>query len=107
MKTLLLFLILTVTAFAEPGALTGTNGQQPLTTTARQIVSAGNSRQRAAIVRNIDATISIYVGYNADVSSTTGMLLKAGESFTFNTRAAIYGVAASGTPTAAYVTEND
>lgn len=107
MKTLLVLLLLTASAFAEPGALTGTNGQQPLSTTARQIVSAGNSRQRAAIVRNLDATISIYVGYNSDVSSTTGFLIKAGESLTLNTRAALYGVAASGTPTAGYITEND
>lgn len=107
MKTLLVLLLLTASAFAEPGALTGTNNQQPLTTTARQIVSAGNSRQRAAVVRNMDTTISIYWGYNADVTSTTGFLIKAGESVTINTRAAIYGVAASGAPVACYFTEND
>ena len=107
MKILFLLLITSAIALAEPGATTGTNGQQPLTTTARQIVSAGTSRQRCAIVRNQDATISIYIGYNANVSSTTGILLKAGESITINTRAAIYGVAASGAPTAGYLTESD
>lgn len=112
MKSILLALLLmTAVSFAAPddkyGSTVFATGQQPLSTTAVQVVPAGTSRQLAAIVRNQDAAISIYIGNTAGVTSTTGILLKAGESITINTRAAIYAVAASGTPTAGYLTESD
>lgn len=110
MKTLLLLLLLTTSAFADPNDKYGSKviatGQQPLGATAVQVVPAGTTRQLSALVRNQDASISIYVG-GVGVTANNGILLKAGESITINTIAAIYAVAASGTPTAGYLTESD
>lgn len=79
--------------------------QATLSTTASQI-SALNSARRGIIVRNVDAAISIYVGATG-VTSSTGFLVKAGETVSVTTTAAIFAVAASGTPVVNILTEND
>lgn len=108
MKKLLLALLLTASvAFAEPGAFGITTGQKALSTTAAEVTPiSGNARQRAVIIRNHDASISVYIG-NPGVTSATGILLKAGETITINTRGAVSAVAASGTPTVGFLIESD
>lgn len=78
-------------------------GQQTLSTSAA-LVSGGSSSRGTVLVRNLDASISIYVG-SAGVTSSTGMLIKAGESITIRTSGALYAVAASGTPAVAVLEE--
>lgn len=72
--------------------------QTALSVTASAIAVAFPGR-RMAEVKNTDASISVYVGASG-VTSSTGHLLKAGESFVFEDfDGAIYAVAASSTPT--------
>lgn len=87
------------------GTASITTAQRTLSTSASVVLAADNGRH-SALIRNLDTTISIYVGATG-VTSTTGMLLKAGESITITSKAALYAVAASGTPVAATLAEND
>lgn len=80
-------------------------GQATLSTTASQVV-ASNSARHTTSIRNLDASISIYIGA-AGVTSSTGHLIKAGEAFTVVSTAAVYAVAASGTPAVSHFDEND
>lgn len=80
-------------------------GQAALSTTAAQVIAA-NTARHTVLVRNNDASISIYVGASG-VTSATGLLLKAGESVEITTTAAVFAVSASGTPTVSYFAEND
>jgi hypothetical protein len=82
-------------------------GQNVLSTTAELLVPYRASRKRAVVKCFDSAAVSIYVGSAQGVTSSTGMEIKAGESFSLYTTAAIYAVAASGTPTAGYVEEHD
>lgn len=70
-----------------------------------QVLAAKNSRIRA-VFKNVDSSITIYLG-TGTVSSSTGMPLLAGESITLHTRAAVKALAASGTPSLAIVDEFD
>lgn len=86
-------------------AATITSGQATLSTAASQVVALSTTR-RSIVIRNNDASISIYVGVTG-VTSSTGVLVKAGESISINTTAAIFAVAASATPTVSYLAESD
>lgn len=74
--------------------------QQTLSGTAAQVASA-NRHASNVTIKNVDASITIYVGA-AGVTSATGFALAAGESISFpnfSLRAGgLYAVAASGTP---------
>lgn len=70
-----------------------------LSTAAAQIVAA-NALPNQRTIKNTDASITIYVG-PAGVTAANGFPLKPGESVKFdapNTTAALFAVAASGTP---------
>lgn len=78
-----------------------TNADTSVDTTAggTQIVAARNSR-RYVIIKNTHASITIYVGSSDEtVASTLGMELKAGESMTLHTTAALKALAASSSVT--------
>lgn len=77
-----------------------TTFQVTLATTAKRVLAAAADVDRRFVeVKNTDASISMYIGYNSAVSSTTGHLLKAGEAFDWdNYVGEIWFVAASGTP---------
>ena len=75
-------------------------GQVATSTAAATFVVARPTRE-SVLLRNLDTTISVYVGV-ATVTSANGMLLKAGESIEVKTTALIQVIAASGTPTVAY-----
>lgn len=77
--------------------------QVALSTTAAQVVAARNQRHRV-VIKNIDSTITIYVGASG-VTASDGFQLLAGESVALHTTAAVFAVAASGTPSAAYLEE--
>lgn len=74
--------------------------------TSASLISAASTTRHAILIRNVDATISVYVGVSG-VSSTTGFLLKAGESVSIYSTAAIYGIAASAAPAVNTLSEND
>lgn len=113
MKHLILFLILAagLSAFGDstwsvPGRASEiATGQNALSTTAEEVL-AGNKARRSCVILNNDASISVYIG-TATVSSSTGILLKAGAAITINTTGPIYAIAASGTPTVSFLAEND
>ena len=76
--------------------------QNALSTTAEEAFAARSTR-RSGIIQNLDATITMYVGANGQVSSTTGARLLAGESMPWYSTRAVWMVAASGTPSAAFI----
>jgi hypothetical protein len=89
---------------AEPtGAAHLATGQVASSTTAGTLVIARSTRT-SVLFRNLDATISVYIG-PATVTSGNGMLLKAGESVSFTDVGLIQVIAASGTPTIAFADE--
>lgn len=60
------------------------------------LLIAARATRRGAIVTNTDSTTSIYVGPSG-VSTSNGEVIKAGNSLSIETTAAIYCVAGSGT----------
>ena len=76
--------------------------QEALSTTPEEAFGERLTR-RAGIIQNLDGTITVYVGVNAQVASTTGFRLLAGESMPWYSTAAVWAVAASGTPSVAFV----
>lgn len=79
-----------------------TTGQVSITTTATQVVASDT--RNSVVILNQDAAINMYIGV-AGVTSSTGILLKAGSSITITNNAAVFAVAASGTPVAGYLVE--
>ena len=70
-----------------------------------QVLAAKNTRTRA-VFKNLDTSITIYLG-TGTVSSSTGIPLLAGESIALHTKGAIKALSASGTPSLAIVDEYD
>src|SRR3990167_3602121 len=72
-----------------------------------QVVAARVGRTRL-IVRNLSTTITVYVG-NSDEASSTGFPIfsgsSGGESGALFTEAEVFAIAASGTPSVAYIEE--
>lgn len=87
------------------GGKTLANGQVATSGTAGTLVAA-NLTRRSVTVKNLDTTITVYIGV-ATVSAANGMPLKAGESISVDTTALIQVIAASGTPTVAYLEVSD
>ena len=83
-------------------ALTGTERviatQNALSTTAEKIASISAGRHRI-VVKNIDPSITVYLGGDSSVTSSTGFQVLAGESFPVYSKGEVYAIAASGTPT--------
>ncbi len=79
------------------------NGQVATSTTSAELVATRAQRSNCT-VKNLDASITVWIG-TGTVTTANGMELKAGESITLVTTAAINGRSASGTPTIAYVEE--
>jgi len=82
-----------------------TTGQVTVDTTVGGIViKASNASRRSIIIRN-QGTVDMYIGPSG-VTSTSGLLIKAGESITLDRNtAAIYGIVASTSTTAGYLEE--
>lgn len=98
-----LFLVAFLALATVQAGDTLTSGQVALSTTAASVATVSATR-RAITVKNIDATISVYVGITG-VTSSTGYLLKAGEFVRIESGAAVFAVAASGTPSVAFIAE--
>lgn len=77
--------------------------QVATSTTSAQAIAARPGRRRL-IIKNIDPSITIYIGIGTVVSSTS-MPLLAGESIALETNAAVNALSASGTPALAYIEE--
>lgn len=106
MKFLLVFLLFTVSSLGAGSEIT--TFHQTLSGTAAE-VSAFDARRTSILIRNLDTSISIYVGKSTVTTSsgTGGILVKAGESITINSSAEIYAIAASGTPVIAVFIEKN
>jgi len=87
---------------ADYGARQFSSSTNALSTTAEIVLAARPSRI-SAILLNTDAAIDMYVGDSA--VDSTYFPLKPGASVTVTTIAAVYAVAASGTPTLAIYEE--
>lgn len=87
------------------GATNYVNSQVATSTVAATLVVARETR-RGCLVRNLDTTISVYIGA-ATVTSANGMLLKAGESVVIQGKGLYQVISASGTPTVAVMDEYD
>ncbi len=79
------------------------NASQAATSTSASQVLAARLTRRSVSVKNLDSSITIYIGHDGTVSSTTGMELKAGESISIDSSAAIFAISASGTPRLAFL----
>lgn len=87
------------------GVLNHATGQVTLnSSTATLVVPAREGRSRA-LLRNLSASITVYIGDSSVTSSTGWPLLSAaggGESFAAFDESAIYAIAASGAPVVTY-----
>ena len=88
---------------AVQGALHHANSQVTTSTTAGTLIIARGTRT-SCLIRNLDATISVYIG-SATVTSANGMLLKAGESVVVTDKTLLQVIAASGAPVVAVFDE--
>lgn len=83
--------------------------QTAISTSATQVAAARLGRVRV-VVRNLDTSITVYVGASG-VTTGEGFPLyggtPAGESVALFTEAAVYAIAASGTPNIAVIEEWD
>ena len=79
-------------------------GQAALTTASSTIVSARPGRRRVTI-KNMDASIVITVNSSIAAATATGFPIAAGATLTLDTAAVITAIAASGTPSVAYIEE--
>lgn len=75
-------------------------------TVAAQALSARATR-RKVYVKNIDASVVIYIGHDNTVSSTTGFALAAGAVVELDTAAAIWAISASVTPRLSFIETYD
>jgi hypothetical protein len=79
-------------------------GQVALSTTATQVRAATANRQLCS-VRNLDASIFIYIGTSSGVTTSNGYLLRPYEALDVRSTTAIYAIAASGTPSCCFYEE--
>ncbi len=87
------------------GAANMANGQIAATTTPATLVAARPTR-RSVTIKNINTSISVYVGL-ATVSSANGMLLRSGESISVDYVGLIQVVAGSNSPNVSYIETYD
>jgi hypothetical protein len=73
-----------------------------LSTAASQVLAARDTRT-VAVIKNVDAAITVYIGEDDGVGAADGFELLAGESAPFPTTAAIWAEAASGTPNVSFM----
>ena len=93
---------------ADRGTRKILTNQNALSTTAERVDSAAASpTRRSILIQNLDAAITVYWGAADTVTSATGGRLIAGSSVRLYTQAAVYMIAASGTPTVAITEEYD
>ena len=81
------------------------NDQLALSVTSATVRPARGNR-RSIVLKNLDGGITIYVG-TGTITSANGMELKPGESIELFTTDSVDAIAASGTPTVAYIEEFD
>lgn len=85
----------------EQGAANWATGQVTLSASASQIVSSRATR-RAIMVTNTDAAIKVYVGTSNAVTTSTGQIVPVGLSVSIPITAAVWAIAASGSPVITY-----
>lgn len=90
---------------AQVGAANIATNQVALSVTAGTLVAARATR-RSVMIKNLDPSIKVYIG-PATVTVANGMELKGGESVSVDWVGLIQGIAASGTPTVAYMETYD
>jgi hypothetical protein len=88
---------ITGTISASAGGAAHAATSQVTTSTTAGTLAIARATRVSCLVRNLDASITVYVG-KATVTSGNGTPLKAGESFAFTTQELVQVIAASGTP---------
>lgn len=78
-------------------------GQSPVGISSSLIIAA-NTNRKSVTITNTSATTDMYLGVSG-VTTATGALLPPVSTITLHTRAAVYGVSASGTITATAIEE--
>lgn len=81
------------------------NGQVATSTTSATLLAARSTR-RSVTFKNLDGSITIYIG-SGTVTSGNGYPLLAGQTITLTITTLINAIAASGTPSIAYIEEYD
>lgn len=94
-----------VSVQSAKGAANLSTPQITTSTTAATLVVARPTR-RSVLIRNLDTTITVYVG-PATVTSSNGFPIRAGEAIPFSWVGLIQVIAASGTPIVAVADEYD
>lgn len=94
-----------VSTEGSSGAPYFANGQITAGAASGQLVPARETR-RSVLIRNLDSSNSAYIG-RATVTSSNGMLLKAGESVSVDTTAAINCIRATSDVVLAYLETYD
>lgn len=84
---------------------TAKNTEQNALSTAAEVILIARPTRHRAVIKNIDAAITIYVGEDSGVTSANGMEVKFGESVEVRGTGEWYGIAASGTPSIAIIDE--
>lgn len=87
------------------GAAHEANSQVTASTSAATLIAARATR-RSCLIKNTDATITVYIGA-ATVTAGNGMPLKAGESVSISAVTLVQVIAASGSPVVAVFDEYD
>lgn len=79
-------------------------GQNTLSTSAELLAGTRSGRRRITI-RNHDGAIVVYVGTSSSVTASDGFALGAGATISIESDAAVYMIAASGTPVVSFIEE--
>jgi hypothetical protein len=84
------------------------HAQNTLSTTAEALGAPASGLVRQLHIKNTDASIIVYVGNSADVTSSTGFPIAAGATLVLEgvDPKAVYMIAASGTPVVAWLGTN-
>ena len=108
LKILLLSLVITLgsanicvaqSGNQDPSVAGATNffyGQKTVTTSATNVLPTIYPGQRGWILRNTDATNPIYIGADASTTSSTGFLVKAGETISLPLKTGLWMISTGG-----------
>lgn len=89
------------------GAREAAVDQVALNATQPTLIVPSTRDRRSVTVKNLDTAIVIHLVNRTDASTSHSFPLKAGESISVDTRGPLWGLAASGTPSVAFIETKD
>lgn len=87
----------------QTGAPTVTSGQQSVGAAATSITGGAGSTRRGVTLKNMDAAITVFVGPNTGLNTSTGFPLGPGESVSIDTTQDLAGITAGGSVTVGFI----